>query len=237
MKFKVGDKVKVIAKKHGHGFNIGEIVKIEEISDRDYKCSSLEKNELWWMGEDEFTKVKFIKSDLKDGDIVTYRNGLKKIVSGDKLCGNDLFAPLRYYTEDLKDVDGEEEYDIVKVERSTQYEEVFEREEILDEVEKKYLANVIKPFRHKIKSIMKRSEYGSLCYIKICIKNGDDNLSEIIGGFVFKDLPITKKQIKVIAQPRGKERTEQNVDTYNFKIEEVQVIGNIYDNPELLGGE
>lgn len=104
MKFKVGDKVKVIAKKHGHGFNIGEIVKIEEISDRDYKCSSLEKNELWWMEEDEFTKVKFIKSDLKDGDIVTYRNGLKKIVSGDKLYGNDLFAPLRYYTEDLKDV-------------------------------------------------------------------------------------------------------------------------------------
>ena len=31
MKFKVGDKVKVIAKKHGHGFNIGEIVKIEEM--------------------------------------------------------------------------------------------------------------------------------------------------------------------------------------------------------------
>lgn len=49
MKFKVGDKVKVIAKKHGHGFNIGEIVKIEEISDRDYKCSSLKENELWWM--------------------------------------------------------------------------------------------------------------------------------------------------------------------------------------------
>ena len=121
----------------------------------------------------ELLERQFTKSDLKDGDIVTYRNGLKKIVSGDKLCGNDLFAPLRYYTEDLKDVDGEEEYDIVKVERSTQYEEVFEREEILDEVEKKYLANVIKPFRHKIKSIMKRSEYGSLCYIKICIKNGD----------------------------------------------------------------
>ena len=174
MKFKVGDKVKVIAKKHGHGFNIGEIVKIEEISDRDYKCSSLEKNELWWMAEDEFTKVKFIKSDLKDGDIVTYRNGLKKIVSGDKLYGNDLFTSLRYYPEDLKDVDGEEEHDIVKVERPVKYETLFERkEEILDEVEKKYLANVIKPFRHKIKSIMKRSEYGSLCYIKICIKNGD----------------------------------------------------------------
>lgn len=78
---------------------------------------------------------------------------------------------------------------------------------------------------------------GDFVYKKIEFKNGYDNLSETMGGFVFKYLPITKKQIKVIAQPRGKERTEQNVDTYNFKIEEVQVIGNIYDNPELLGGE
>lgn len=43
MKFKVGDKVKVIAEKRGHEFDIGEIVKIEEVSDRDYKCSSLKK--------------------------------------------------------------------------------------------------------------------------------------------------------------------------------------------------
>lgn len=60
------------------------------------------------------------------------------------------------------------------VERPVKYETVFERnEEILDETEKRYLANVIRPFRHKVKSIMKRSEYGSLCYIKICLKNGD----------------------------------------------------------------
>lgn len=174
MKFKVGDKVKVIAKKHGHGFNIGEIVKIEEISDRDYKCSSLEKNELWWMGEDEFVEWKFTKSDLKDGDIVTQRNGLKKMVFENKLYGSNHFVSLTYYTEDLKDANGDEEYDIIKIERPGKYETVFERkEEILDEVEKRYLASVIKPFRHKIKSIMKRSEYGSLCYIKICIKNGD----------------------------------------------------------------
>lgn len=177
MKFKVGDKVKVIAKKHGHGFNIGEIVKIEEISDRDYKCSSLEKNELWWMGEDEFTKVKFIKSDLKDGDIVTYRNGDKRTVVAENLINSNgyISKKLNQYTNELKDTVIVESLDIIKVERPVKYEVVFERkEEILDEVEKKYLANVIKPFRHKIKSIMKRSECGSLCYIKICIKNGDD---------------------------------------------------------------
>lgn len=47
MKFKVGDKVKVIAKRHGHEFDIGEIVRIEEVRNIDYKCSSLKKNEFW----------------------------------------------------------------------------------------------------------------------------------------------------------------------------------------------
>ena len=92
----------------------------------------------------------------------------------DKFYGSNHFVLLKYYTEDLKDIDGEEENDIVKVERPVKYETVFEREEeILDEIEKRYLTRVIKPFRHKIKGIMKRSEYGSLYYIKICLKNGD----------------------------------------------------------------
>ncbi len=196
MKFKVGDKVKVIAKKHGHGFNIGEIVKIEEISDREYKCSSLKKDKLWWMGEDEFIKVKFIKSDLKDGDIVTYRKGLKKIVSGDKLYGNDFFAPLRYYTEDLKDVDGEEEYDIVKVERPVKYETVFERkEEVLDETEKKYLTEVIRPFRKRIQFIQKRKEITEINpYIRIVIE-GNYKLvfPYITNKTMYKGMEVNKK--------------------------------------------
>lgn len=196
MKFKVGDKVKVIAKKHGHGFNIGEIVKIEEISDRDYKCSSLKKDKLWWMGEDEFIKVKFIKSDLKDGDIVTYRKGLKKIVSGDKLYGNDLFAPLRYYTEDLKDVDGEEEYDIVKVERPVKYETVFERkEEVLDETEKKYLTEVIRPFRKRIQFIQKKKEIKEINpYIRIVCEDNDKLVFPYItDNSMYKGMETNKK--------------------------------------------
>lgn len=192
MKFKVGDKVKVIAKRHGHEFDIGEIVKIEEVSDRDYKCSSLEKNELWWMGEDEFVEWKFTKSDLKDGDIVTQRNGLKKMVFENKLYGSNHFVSLTYYTEDLKDANGDEEYDIIKIERPRKYNTIFERkEEILDEVEKKYLANVIKPFRHEIKIISKRSRLGnsSICYIKIWLKNNDTaNLPDFKENSMYKGM-------------------------------------------------
>ena len=34
MKFKVGDRVKVIARKHGHYFDIGEVVKIKEVDSK-----------------------------------------------------------------------------------------------------------------------------------------------------------------------------------------------------------
>ncbi len=197
MKFKVGDKVKVIAEKRGHEFDIGEIVKIEEISDRDYKCSSLEKNELWWMGEDEFVKVKFTKSDLKDGDIVTYRDGRKKIVFEDKFYGSNHFVLLKYYTEDLKDIDGEEENDIIKVERPVKYETVFERkEEILDETEKRYLASVIKPFKNKIETIEKTIKIGdsSLCYLIMLLKNNDmANLPNFKKNSMYKGMETNKK--------------------------------------------
>lgn len=194
MKFKVGDKVKVIAEKRGHEFDIGEIVKIEEISDRDYKCSSLKKDELWWMGEDEFVKVKFTKSDLKDGDIITYRDGRKRTIVAESLIdeyGHEV-AGLRTYDNELKNKFSATGLDIVKVERPTQYKEVFERkEEILDEVEKKYLANVIKPFRHEIKIISKRSRLGnsSICYIKIWLKNNDTaNLPDFKENSMYKGM-------------------------------------------------
>ena len=175
MKFKVGDKVKVIAKRHGHEFDIGEIVRIEEVSDIDYKCSSLKKNEFWWMGEDEFVEWKFTKSDLKDGDIVTQRNGLKKMVFENKLYGSNHFVSLTYYTEDLKDANGDEEYDIIKIERPGKYNTIFERkEEILDETEKKYLTDVIRPFRKRIQFIQKKKEITEINpYIRIVCEDND----------------------------------------------------------------
>lgn len=196
MKFKVGDKVRVVAKKHGHRFDIGEIVKIEKISDRDYQCSSLEKNELWWMGEDEFTKVKFIKSDLKDGDIATDREGKKRTVSKGFLVDNFGAISFTYFTEDLKDVYGEEEYDIVKVERPVKYETVFEREEeILDEIEKRYLTEVIRPFRKRIQFIQKRKEITEINpYIRIVCEDNDNLFFPYItDNSMYKGMEVNKK--------------------------------------------
>ena len=177
MKLKVGAKVRVI-KCSFDGERCKNLNKVSTIAKIDYEwdfpyrlegiCESFREDEL------ALVEKQFAKSDLKDGDIVTDKEGKKRTVSKGFLADNFGAISLTYFTEDLKDADGLQENDIVKVERPVKYETVFERkEEILDGTEKKYLARVIKPFRHKVKSIMKRSEYGSLCYIKICLKNGN----------------------------------------------------------------
>lgn len=196
MEFKVGDKVKVIAKKYGHEFDIGEIVKIEEIDDRNYKCSSLKKDELWWMREDEFVKVKFTKADLKDGDIATDREGKKRTVSKGFLVDNFGAISLTYFTEDMKDIDGEEEYDIVEVERPVKYETVFEiKEEILDEVEKRYLTEVIRPFRKRIQFIQKKKETTEINpYIRIVCEDNDNLVFPYItDNSMYKGMEVNKK--------------------------------------------
>ena len=196
MEFKVGDKVKVIAKKYGHDFDAEEIVKIEEIDDRNYKCSSLKKDELWWMREDEFVKVKFTKADLKDGDIATDREGKKRTVSKGFLVDNFGAISLTYFTEDMKDIDGEEEYDIVEVERPVKYETVFERkEEILDEIEKRYLTEVIRPFRKRIQFIQKKKEITEINpYIRIVCEDNDKLVFPYItDNSMYKGMEVNKK--------------------------------------------
>lgn len=180
MKFKVGDKVKVIkCSIDGERCkNLNKVSTITEIGEHlCYPYMLKDIREPFKENELALVEKQFTKSDLKDGDIVTYRNGDKRtVIAGNLINSNGgISKKLNQYTNELKDTVIGERLDIVKVERPTQYKEVFERkEEILDEIEKRYLTRVIKPFRHKIKSIMKRSEYGSLCYIKICLKNGDN---------------------------------------------------------------
>lgn len=199
MKFKVGDKVRVIkCSIDGERCkNLNKVSTITEIGE--YLCypymlkdirEPFKENEL------ALVEKQFTKSDLKDGDIVTQRNGLKKMVFENKLYGSNHFVSLTYYTEDLKDVDREEEYDIVKVERPTQYEEVFERkEEILDETEKKYLTDVIRPFRKRIQFIQKKKEIKEINpYIRIVCEDNDKLVFPYItDNSMYKGMETNKK--------------------------------------------
>lgn len=198
MKFKVGDKVKVI-KCDILGVNcknLNKVSTITEIDERNGQYPYVLRGTAEYFGEMELELLErqFTKSDLKDGDIVTYRNGDKRtVVDGNLInsCGY-ILKKISQYTNELKDTVIGKSLDIVKVERPIKYETVFERkEEILDGVEKKYLANVIKPFRHEIKIISKRSRLGnsSICYIKIWLKNNDTaNLPDFKENSMYKGM-------------------------------------------------
>ena len=197
MKFKVGDKVKVVRciihKKNCEQINtIGKI--INTVANRCFPYELENCDEIFREDELELVQEKqFTKADLKDGDIVTYRNGSKKTVFSDKLItgGGFLGSYLTNYNDELEEVSLKNSFlDIVKVERPTHYETVFERkEEILDKTEKRYLASVIKPFRDKVKYIYKRQEWNTNKeFIHISLKEDKLDLPYFKKGTMYKGM-------------------------------------------------
>ena len=98
--------------------------------------------------------MSFKKSDLLDGDIVTQRNKGQKIYSIERngFIGLDGNSYLDYdnYTENLLDKDGDEIYDIMKVERAIEYKTVFNRD---TEVREMTIAEIEKELGYPIKVV------------------------------------------------------------------------------------
>ena len=98
--------------------------------------------------------MSFKKSDLLDGDIVTQRNEDKKIyfIERNGFIGLDGNSYLDYdnYTENLLDKDGDEIYDIMKVERAIEYKTVFNRD---TEVKEMTIAEIEKELGYPIKVV------------------------------------------------------------------------------------
>lgn len=202
MKFKVGDKVRVrkdleTNKKYGSmtyvegmGKMKGKTVTIKEVCLNSYWIEEFDYN---WTDEMFEEKVDFTKSDLKDGDIVTQRDGYQKVVcAGEKeLRGINecTYLQMENYTTNLLDKDKDTNFDIIKVERPTGYKIVFERkEEILDEVEKRYLRDVIRPFSEDIENIRKITT-GEKEYLMILFKDGDRmNFKNFKKGAMYKNM-------------------------------------------------
>lgn len=157
MELKVGDKVKVVkCDLHGNDCkDIGKTFTITKINNNNEEYPYVLDKTGEYFGDNELVQEKqFTKADLKDGDKCTLKNG--QVIFVDKT--------LKYFNDDVS---------IVKVERPVEYKTMFERkEEILDEEEKKYLADVIRPFKDKIESICKLMGF-SKEFISIHLKNGE----------------------------------------------------------------
>lgn len=190
MKFRVGDRVRFVKSTIGHtnDVKIGEIYKIiaRDSTDVPYKVENRE-----WFREDELELATFTKSDLKDGDKCTLKNGEVVFYGGSSKYGSTYcFENL---TDDFK-FEPNDEVNIVKVERP-KYETVFERkEEILDNTEKNYLRSVIRPFRDKVKTIEK-DIMDDKEYICINLKNWLDTftLPRFKKGAMYKGMKVNKK--------------------------------------------
>lgn len=172
MKYKVGDRVELIqATSCTNGFKVGEIYKITQIDCvGQYKIQIVNNENIFGYVDEEHIERVFTKSDLKDGDIVTLRNNKRKRVIGQNLISEEGSINLNYYINKLINV-VDNSFDIIKVERPTQYETVFEyKEEILDKAEKEYLSGVIRPFRNEIRGIVKE-KLNDKNWISIDFKN------------------------------------------------------------------
>lgn len=201
MKFKVGDRVRFINSLMFHTdiVKIGEFYKITEVDNTGapYRI----KNGEWFKEEElELAKKEFTKLDLKDGDKCTLKNGKVLFYGGNKEYENSYsFSSLK---NDLR-FEYNDEVSIIKVERPTRYETVFERkEEILDKVEKEYLKQVIRPFRNKVRFIEKHNAYkGQSQFIEIALTNCD-----------FAQLPNFKKDTMYKNLVSGKKYTLKELE-------------------------
>ena len=202
MKFKIGDRVRFIKSiiYHTDDVQVGKVYEIIAI-DKPSISYQVENGELFKEKELELVTTTFKKSDLKDGDKCTLKNG--KVVfygSSSKYKSTYCFENL---TDDFK-FEPNDEVSIVKVERPTKYETVFERkEEILDNTEKNYLRGVIRPFRDRVKFIKKQQEIG------------DDEDKSFIEISVDDDTPIMLPYFDTDTMYKGME------DNKEYSLEEL----------------
>ena len=176
MKFKVGDRVKFVKKiiNHSTKVKLGEIYQIKYI---DFKSSvpyKIENGE--WFSEEELTLAEYTYEDLKKSPIgtkITFENGEVLVKDDD---GNYSNKKRWRDDSDLKELKDRINTfgKIIKIEEP-EYTTAYEAKvEILDEVEKRYLRGVIRPYSDRIESIEKFIFSTGRAKITITVKDGND---------------------------------------------------------------
>jgi hypothetical protein len=124
MKFKIGDKVKVVKVVSAYGSEqkkyIGKTFTMASVRENSNFSYDFKESTPYWWCDEELELVSFTKADLKDGMVVEYCDGSRRMVVNGKVLGFDCFMPLDNWNEDLINNDSDR-YTIVKVYISTQY--------------------------------------------------------------------------------------------------------------------
>lgn len=145
-------------------FEIGDLVKIRD----DLECNKKYGNDYFC---DDMKFVGFKK--------IEKLNDFKKSVNIKP--NNDSFY--YNYTKEM----------IVEVKRPTKYETIYKREEpILDEKEKEYLCNVIRPFRNSVKCIVKYTNYVDECITIFFENNNPIYLPYFKANTMYKKMKVDK---------------------------------------------
>lgn len=189
MKFKVGDKVKLVRTDDEESYYKNYLGKIYTI--RNFGFAFGEKYAHFeetvdispYLKNLELVKKEYTYEDLKKSPIgtkVTFENGEVLVKDDEDRYEN---SETYRYNEDFEVIKDNSGYGkIIKIEEPT-YTTVYEtKTEILDEVEKRYLRNIIRPFKDKVKAISKRKGEKE-DYIKIYMKREYETF----------DLPCFKK--------------------------------------------
>lgn len=184
MKFKVGDKVKFVNNLgiHGSHVKLNEIFKIINIDSYENNIMPYHaKNEIGycqWFKEEELEKVDYSYEDLKKsplGTKLTFEDGEEMI----KVSKKRYESGIRWRDEKdfvrMKDKVGIMGK-IIAIEEPV-YQTVYEaNKEILDEAEKRYLKQVIRPYK-KVKSISKYIYPGNrIASIEITVLDLDNEI-------------------------------------------------------------
>ena len=210
------DKVGIVKKIYSSNFytiDFDENIKGKEIVDLNIKKGhglNVCEEDLELIEENTFT---FTLDDLKAGYLVELRDGKLRMVmestEGKVLIEeyNGFYLELKDYSDNFKDKDGDSRYDIMKVYGFAQYnsrtldfttedrELLWERKEILNDSEKEYLSNFVKPFRDRVKYISKYfHEYANDYFISIEYENDlDTNFPDFSNKEIYKGMELNKK--------------------------------------------
>lgn len=174
MKFKVGDKVRFVREivEHSNRVKTGKVYKIIK-TDGSFAPYKVENGE--WFTTAEIELAEYTYEDLKKSPIgtkITFENGEVLVKDDDGKYSNKKRWRDDSDLKELKDrinTLGK----IIKIEEPT-YTTVYEAKvEILDEAEKRYLRDVIRPFRDRVRSIVKHESIDNAgkSYIGIDLKD------------------------------------------------------------------